>query len=318
MCLRFGTRRHARSATWRRELKDDDAAPRVGRRRRTVATCVDARSFKISNAAWVRNGGQKSDPCLPPPPFFFFFQGKEPQDSIFGLGAVTDPFYFLSWFLARWMMLQATVPLMVVSQQEPQKAVVCHGLSFMRVPISAHLSCCQMSSPIFWRREQGTKEEGKKRKKKEKKNKKKTPTSPPPLIDWSFRGLTLSSPTFVAFFGGNDRRQDLHILSSLSLSLSLSLFLPHSLAHTYCYLQGSILGLENPAIMRSLTQSGRENLAAVIAMIPLTAVMLIIRFAIRASQRQMPFGADWLCLFSAVPFYLYCGFIIHCKFSGTI
>lgn len=66
--------------------------------------------------------------------------------------------------------------------------------------------------------------------------------------------------------------------------------------------------------MVTLTHSGRENLAACIATVALTAVVLIARFAVRVSQGQKPSGSDGLCLFAAVLFYAYCGLIINCEF----
>lgn len=65
--------------------------------------------------------------------------------------------------------------------------------------------------------------------------------------------------------------------------------------------------------MRDLTQTGEQNVAACIAMVSLTALVLMARFAVRASQQQVPFAADWLCFLSALPFYAYCGLILHCK-----
>lgn len=71
--------------------------------------------------------------------------------------------------------------------------------------------------------------------------------------------------------------------------------------------------------MRALPKSGRENMATCIAMIVLTGLFLIARFAVRLSQRQAPFGADWLCLLSALPFYAYCALIVNCRsFLGMI
>lgn len=63
--------------------------------------------------------------------------------------------------------------------------------------------------------------------------------------------------------------------------------------------------------MRPLTHSGRENAAACISTIVLTALALIARFAVRVSQGQHPFGSDWLCLWAAVMFYAYCGLILE-------
>lgn len=64
--------------------------------------------------------------------------------------------------------------------------------------------------------------------------------------------------------------------------------------------------------MRVLPKSGRENLATWIAIIVLTGLFLIARFAVRLAQRQAHFGADWLCFLSALLFYAYCGLIVNC------
>ncbi|KAM4065404.1 hypothetical protein HRG_004277 [Hirsutella rhossiliensis] len=63
--------------------------------------------------------------------------------------------------------------------------------------------------------------------------------------------------------------------------------------------------------MRALTESGRDNLGACIAMIILTTLATIARFAVKTSRHQAPTGADWLCLLSMPLFYTYCGLIIH-------
>ncbi|ROW01080.1 hypothetical protein VSDG_02845 [Cytospora chrysosperma] len=63
--------------------------------------------------------------------------------------------------------------------------------------------------------------------------------------------------------------------------------------------------------MRPLTHTGRENVAACISTIVLTALALIARFAVRVSHGQIPFGSDWLCLWAAVMFYAYCGLILE-------
>lgn len=67
--------------------------------------------------------------------------------------------------------------------------------------------------------------------------------------------------------------------------------------------------------MRDLAQSGKDNLAACLAMIVLTAIMIMARFAIRLSQWQRPLGADWLCLLSFIPFCANCGIILQCEYS---
>lgn len=65
--------------------------------------------------------------------------------------------------------------------------------------------------------------------------------------------------------------------------------------------------------MRALTATGKENFTACIAMIVVTAVFIIARFAVRLSQRQTPLGSDWLCLLSLGLFYAYCGLILNCE-----
>lgn len=65
--------------------------------------------------------------------------------------------------------------------------------------------------------------------------------------------------------------------------------------------------------MRALTSTGQENFSACIAMIVVTAIFIIARFAVRLSQRQAPLGSDWVCLLSLGLFYAYCGLILNCE-----
>lgn len=66
--------------------------------------------------------------------------------------------------------------------------------------------------------------------------------------------------------------------------------------------------------MRDLTQGGKDNLATCLAMITLTAIMIIARFATRISQRQRPLAADWLCFWAVIVFCVNCILILHCKY----
>lgn len=66
--------------------------------------------------------------------------------------------------------------------------------------------------------------------------------------------------------------------------------------------------------MRDLTQGGRDNLATCLAMITLTAIMIIARFATRISQRQRPLAADWLCFWAVIVFWVNCMLILRCMY----
>ncbi|KAG6361099.1 hypothetical protein INS49_009323 [Diaporthe citri] len=74
--------------------------------------------------------------------------------------------------------------------------------------------------------------------------------------------------------------------------------------------------------MRQLTHTGRENFAACVAMIVVTTVLMLARFAVRASNRQKLLGSDWTCLLSLAFFYAYCGvilnFILHTSQYGSL
>lgn len=65
--------------------------------------------------------------------------------------------------------------------------------------------------------------------------------------------------------------------------------------------------------MRHLTHSGRENFSACVAMLVVTTVLMIARFAVRASHRQAPMVSDWICLLSLAFFYAYCGVLLNCQ-----
>lgn len=67
--------------------------------------------------------------------------------------------------------------------------------------------------------------------------------------------------------------------------------------------------------MRALTHTGRENFAACVAMIVVTTVLMLARFAVRASNRQKLLGSDWTCLLSLAFFYAYCGVILNCQYQ---
>lgn len=65
--------------------------------------------------------------------------------------------------------------------------------------------------------------------------------------------------------------------------------------------------------MRHLTHSGRENFSACVAMMVVTTVLVMARFAVRASHRQALMGSDWTCLLSLAFFYAYCSVLLNCQ-----
>lgn len=69
--------------------------------------------------------------------------------------------------------------------------------------------------------------------------------------------------------------------------------------------------------MSALTVSARENFAACVATMVLTAIAVFTRFGMRFSLGQRLLGSDWLCLLSLVFFYAYCIVIINCTHSAV-
>lgn len=67
------------------------------------------------------------------------------------------------------------------------------------------------------------------------------------------------------------------------------------------------------SIMRAINQDGTENFAGCIAMIVLTAVITISRFAVQFCYRKTTIGADWMCLLSVLLFYAYCAADLNSK-----
>ncbi|KAH9866809.1 hypothetical protein J1614_008502 [Plenodomus biglobosus] len=67
--------------------------------------------------------------------------------------------------------------------------------------------------------------------------------------------------------------------------------------------------------MTSLTSSARQNLAACIAMLVLTASSILLRIAVRLSLRQTLLVADWLSFLSFGLFCAYCGVMINYIFN---
>ncbi|KAI1387739.1 uncharacterized protein F4822DRAFT_291326 [Hypoxylon trugodes] len=63
-------------------------------------------------------------------------------------------------------------------------------------------------------------------------------------------------------------------------------------------------------MMQPSTASARRNFLACVVLIPLTAIAVIGRFAVRRSLRQAPLGADWMCLASWSFFCAFCTIII--------
>ncbi|KAI1772329.1 hypothetical protein F4818DRAFT_427078 [Hypoxylon cercidicola] len=63
--------------------------------------------------------------------------------------------------------------------------------------------------------------------------------------------------------------------------------------------------------MKPSTASAKGNFAACVAMMVITFVFVVLRFAVRLSGRQRPTGSDWLCLLALLLFFAYAILIIH-------
>ncbi|KAK5988694.1 Wortmanamides biosynthesis cluster C-like protein [Cladobotryum mycophilum] len=73
--------------------------------------------------------------------------------------------------------------------------------------------------------------------------------------------------------------------------------------------------------MRHLDGNARDNLSSCIAMIIVTALAVMARFAVKLCRRQTPTGPDWMSMLSACLFYANCGiimnFILHTSLDGS-
>ncbi|KAI1109899.1 hypothetical protein F5Y14DRAFT_466260 [Nemania sp. NC0429] len=61
----------------------------------------------------------------------------------------------------------------------------------------------------------------------------------------------------------------------------------------------------------TMTPGARENYLAAVVFIPITAIVLILRFASKIWFRQAPQGPDWLCLLATAFLYTLSGLIIN-------